>query len=115
MSDPVFTLERGTTPLLLSLPHVGTAIADDLVPALVPRVLALEDTDWHLAEVYDFARQLGASVLVPRYSRYVIDLNRPPENAPMYPGEREAPSNGGASTRISNGMPDPSAQHSKRR
>jgi N-formylglutamate deformylase len=86
MSDPVFTLERGTTPLLLSLPHVGTAIADDLVAELVPRALALEDTDWHLAEVYGFARQLGASVLVPRYSRYVVDLNRPPENAPMYPG-----------------------------
>ena len=86
MSGPVFTLARGSRPLLLSLPHVGTAIADDIVPALVPRALALEDTDWHLAEVYGFAHGLGASVLVPRYSRYVVDLNRPPENAPMYPG-----------------------------
>ena len=86
MSEPVFTLGRGTAPLLVSLPHVGTAIPDDLVPALVPRALALEDTDWHLAEVYGFARELGASVLVPRFSRYLIDLNRPPENAPMYPG-----------------------------
>ncbi len=86
MSEPVFTLSRGTAPLLVSLPHVGTAIPDDLVPALVPRALALEDTDWHLAEVYGFARELGASVLVPHFSRYVIDLNRPPENAPMYPG-----------------------------
>src|SRR4051812_6973299 len=84
--DAVCTLERGTTPLLLSLPHVGTAIPDDLAPALVPRALALEDTDWHLAEVYAFARALGASVLVPRFSRYVVDLNRPPENVPMYPG-----------------------------
>lgn len=86
MSEPVFTLARGTAPLLVSLPHVGTAIPDELVPELVPRALALEDTDWHLAEVYDFARELGASVLVPRLSRYAIDLNRPPENAPMYPG-----------------------------
>jgi len=86
MSDPVFTLERGTQPLLLSLPHVGTAIGDDVIPALAPRALALEDTDWHLAAVYGFAHELGASVLVPRYSRYVVDLNRPPENAPMYPG-----------------------------
>jgi N-formylglutamate deformylase len=68
------------------LPHVGTVIPDDLAAALVPRARALEDTDWHLAEVYSFARSLGASVLVPRFSRYVIDLNRPPENAPMYPG-----------------------------
>jgi len=86
MSDELFTLRRGTAPLLLSLPHVGTAIPDDLAPAFVPRALALEDTDWHLEQVYDFAHELGASVLVPRFSRYVIDLNRPPENAPMYPG-----------------------------
>ncbi len=86
MSEPTFTLTRGTTPLLVSLPHVGTAIPDDVAAALVPRARALEDTDWHLAEVYGFARALGASVLVPRLSRYVIDLNRPPENAPMYPG-----------------------------
>ena len=86
MSESIFTLERGTTPLLLSLPHVGTAIPADIAAALVPRALALEDTDWHLAEVYGFARALGASMLVPRFSRYVIDLNRPPENAPMYPG-----------------------------
>ena len=86
MSEAVFSLERGTAPLLVSLPHVGTAIADDVASALVPRAHALEDTDWHLAEVYGFARELGASLLVPRFSRYVIDLNRPPENAPMYPG-----------------------------
>jgi N-formylglutamate deformylase len=71
---------------VLSLPHVGTAIPADLAAALVPRALVLEDTDWHLAEVYGFARELGASVLVPRFSRYVIDLNRPPENTPMYAG-----------------------------
>jgi N-formylglutamate deformylase len=86
MSDPVFSLRRGTVPLLLSLPHVGTDIPDEIATALVPRALGLEDTDWHLAKVYAFARDLGASVLVPRFSRYVIDLNRPPENAPMYPG-----------------------------
>ncbi|HSC62017.1 MAG TPA: N-formylglutamate deformylase [Caldimonas sp.] len=86
MSEKVFALDRGTAPLLLSLPHIGTAIPDDLVPPLVPRALALEDTDWHLDHVYGFAREVGASVLTPRFSRYVIDLNRPPENAPMYPG-----------------------------
>ena len=82
----VFTLECGTVPLVLSLPHVGTAIPDDLASLFVPRALALEDTDWHLAEVYAFARELGASILVPELSRYVVDLNRPPENTPMYPG-----------------------------
>lgn len=86
MNEPVFTLHRGTRPLLVSLPHVGTVIPPELQPAFVPRALAVEDTDWHLEAVYAFARELGASVIVPRLSRYVIDLNRPPENTPMYAG-----------------------------
>jgi len=48
--------------------------------------LAVEDTDWHLDRLYDFVRERGASLLLPHHSRYVIDLNRPPDNAPMYPG-----------------------------
>jgi N-formylglutamate deformylase len=82
----VFTLHPGSTPLLLSLPHVGTVIPDDQKARYVERALGVEDTDWHLEALYGFARDMGASVLVPRYSRYLVDLNRPPENAPMYPG-----------------------------
>ena len=86
-AEPVFTLHEGTTPLLLSLPHVGTEIPPELRAVMLPRALLLEDTDWNLAEVYAFARELGASILVPRCSRYVIDLNRPPtSNAVMYAG-----------------------------
>jgi N-formylglutamate deformylase len=83
---PVFHLHRGTAPLLVSLPHVGTAIPEALRARLVPRALDVEDTDWHLERLYAFAKTLGASVLVPVHSRYVVDLNRPPENTPMYPG-----------------------------
>lgn len=86
MTDTVFTLHPGTRPLLLSLPHVGTHLPDALRPRLVPRALQVEDTDWHLERLYAFARDMGVSVLVPRHSRYVVDLNRPPENTPMYPG-----------------------------
>ena len=82
----VFTLHRGHTPLLLSLPHVGTDIPDDIAAALVPRALQAEDADRHLERLYGFAVELGASLLVPRFARYVIDLNRPPEDTPMYPG-----------------------------
>jgi N-formylglutamate deformylase len=84
--EDVFTLHRGTRPLLISLPHVGTQIPDDVAARLRPRALAVEDTDWHLDRLYAFARGLGASLLVPRLSRYCIDLNRPPENTPMYAG-----------------------------
>ena len=86
MSEETFTLHRGHSPLLLSLPHAGRHIADEVRRGLVERALEVEDTDWHLDRLYDFAHELGASVLVPRHSRYVIDLNRPPEDAPMYPG-----------------------------
>jgi len=85
-AEQTFTLHRGTRPLLVSLPHVGTLIPDDIRPHLLPRALAVADTDWHLETLYAFARELGASVIVPRYSRYCIDLNRPPENTPMYAG-----------------------------
>ena len=81
-----FTLHRGRAPLLISMPHLGTTIPADLHGAYVPRALATEDTDWHLDLLYDFAAELGASVLTPQVSRYVIDLNRPPDDAPMYPG-----------------------------
>lgn len=86
MTEPVYTLHRGTTPLLVSVPHVGTAIPDALQPRLHPRALQTEDADWHLDRLYAFVRDRGASLIVPRNARYVIDLNRPPENAPMYPG-----------------------------
>ncbi len=86
MSHDTYRLHRGSAPLLLSLPHVGTALPDDLRARLCERALAVEDTDWHLERLYGFARAMGASTLVPQFSRYVVDLNRPPENAPMYPG-----------------------------
>ena len=80
------TLHRGSTPLLISMPHVGTRIPDELRRLYVERALLSEDTDWHLERLYGFARELGASILVPAFSRYVIDLNRPSDNQPMYPG-----------------------------
>lgn len=86
ISPSVFDLHQGDTALLVSLPHVGTLIADELRHACVPRALDVEDTDWHLDQLYGFVRELGASLIVPRHSRFVIDLNRPSENTPMYPG-----------------------------
>ncbi len=80
------TLHRGTTPLVLSLPHVGTQIPEPYRSGFVARAGALEDTDWHLDQLYDFAITLGITVLIPKVSRYVIDLNRPPDDTPMYPG-----------------------------
>lgn len=86
MTEITHTLHRGSGPLLLSLPHIGTWLPSDVRERLLPAALEVPDTDWHLDTLYGFARELGASILMPRASRYLIDLNRPPEDAPMYPG-----------------------------
>ena len=81
------TLHPGTTPLLISMPHVGTQLPADQRSRYTARALEVEDTDWFLDRLYSFASDLGATLLVPRYSRYLVDLNRAPDNAPMYPGQ----------------------------
>lgn len=81
-----FSLHRGSSPLMVSMPHIGTEIPAELHGRYVPRALDVEDADWHLQRLYDWLPALGASVIQPRFSRYVIDLNRPPDDAPMYPG-----------------------------
>jgi len=85
-ASDVYILYRGTRPLVMSVPHCGTELPDDQRHRYVERAFDVEDTDWHLATLFAFVRELGASLIVPRYSRYLIDLNRPRENAPMYPG-----------------------------
>jgi N-formylglutamate deformylase len=83
----VCSLHRGTIPLLVSLPHDGTALPGGLAERMTPEARAVPDTDWFVSRLYDFARELGASVLVPTYSRYVVDLNRPPDDVSLYPGQ----------------------------
>ena len=85
MND-VFTLDQGDGPLLISCPHVGVLLPDALAQRLTPPGRALVDTDWDVDRLYPFARELGATVLRARQSRYVIDLNRDPEGISLYPG-----------------------------
>ena len=87
MTASIFTLHRGTAPLLVSLPHDGIEVPDDIDRRLTPEARKVPDTDWWVSRLYAFAKELGASVLVPRYSRYVIDLNRPPDDVSLYPGQ----------------------------
>ncbi|TAL90749.1 MAG: N-formylglutamate deformylase [Candidimonas sp.] len=84
---PVFTLAQGSIPLLVSIPHLGTRIPDDIARCMTPVAGRYDDTDWHLDRLYGFAKKLGASILQPSCSRYVIDLNRPPDGASLYPGQ----------------------------
>ncbi|KAB8313133.1 N-formylglutamate deformylase [Erwinia endophytica] len=79
-----FEFTQGTLPLLLSIPHAGTALTPEVEQGLSEQAQGLPDTDWHIPQLYDFAREMGASVLVGNYSRFVIDLNRPPNNEALY-------------------------------
>ena len=89
MTNPMdtLTLHRGTAPLLVSLPHDGSEIPPDLAARMTDRAGRAPDTDWHVSRLYAFAKELGASILTPRHSRYVVDLNRPPDDTSLYPGQ----------------------------
>ncbi|ALL69331.1 N-formylglutamate deformylase [Paraburkholderia caribensis MBA4] len=84
---PVFDFKAGTSPVLISIPHLGRIIPDDLRAEYTDVARTVADTDWHLDQLYDFAAQAGAAVLSARVSRYVIDLNRPPSGESLYPGQ----------------------------
>ena len=83
----IFTLHQGTAPLLVSVPHDGTFVPDDIAQRLTPAARRVPDTDWHIARLYAFARELGASMIVPTHSRYVVDLNRSEDDVSLYPGQ----------------------------
>jgi N-formylglutamate deformylase len=86
--EPLYEYLAGDAPLLISFPHSGTYVPPALAQRLRSEVRDLPDTDWFVPELYDFHRELGASVLRATHSRYLVDLNRPPDDAPLYPGQR---------------------------
>ena len=86
-TEPAFRFRQGTRPLLISMPHVGTHVPPALAARFTDEARHVPDTDWHLERLYDFADELGASVLAATHSRYVVDLNRPPDGASLCPGQ----------------------------
>lgn len=85
MSDS-FSLINGHLPVLISMPHNGQEIPDDIAATMTDEALQIRDTDWHKDKLYDFAERRGVYLINPRYSRYVIDLNRNPNGENLYPG-----------------------------
>lgn len=86
MSD-VFDSIAGSLPLLVSVPHDGRDIPDDISGRMTAAGRDIPDTDWHVAELYSFARDIGAPMVVAKYSRYVVDLNRPASDVALYEGQ----------------------------
>lgn len=80
------TLETGTAPVLLNVPHAGIRLPDALREQLRSDALELKDTDWHMDRLAQPCAALGASVMAAHFSRYVVDLNRSAEDTPLYSG-----------------------------
>ncbi len=79
-------VERRDAPLVVSIPHAGIDLLG-FEPAFVDPWLARKDADWRLDALYNFVTTLGATVLRTRLSRSIIDVNRDPSGASLYPGQ----------------------------
>jgi len=72
-------------PIIISVPHAGTFIPEDMKSKMNPKLSdKLDDTDWFIDKLYGFATELGITIIKANYSRWVVDLNRNPENQPLY-------------------------------
>lgn len=86
MSDWL-TIRRGDAPLIVSVPHAGTDIPADVERALVSPWIGCQDADWYVDRLYDFANDHGATIVATSMSRTVVDVNRDPSGASLYPGQ----------------------------
>lgn len=82
-----YTFRSGNAPLLISVPHDGRSVPDDIATRMTEAGKSLPDTDWHVGRLYGFATELGAAMIVANYSRYVVDLNRPADDTTLYEGQ----------------------------
>ena len=87
MSNPYHIIEpKGKKiPFILSVPHCGVEFPSEIIGDYVPEMAqAPDDTDWFVHDLYEFASEMGITIIHAKYSRWVIDLNRDPESAPLY-------------------------------
>lgn len=83
--DDWLHIHRGEAPLVVAFPHGGTGLGG-VEPRFVSPWLARRDADWWIADLYAFVRELGATTIATEVSRSIIDVNRDPSGASLYPG-----------------------------
>jgi N-formylglutamate deformylase len=86
-NNKIFQYSEGTRPILVSMPHNGTQIPQVIEQRMTDSAKRLVDTDWYLDQLYQFAHEQGCYLISPQFHRYVIDLNRPHDDANLYPGQ----------------------------
>lgn len=85
MMDPV-QISSGDSPVVLGQPHGGTFVPQDITEKLNDNGHGLADTDWHITQLYDGLVD-GLTTVSATFHRYVIDANRDPMGASLYPGQ----------------------------
>jgi N-formylglutamate deformylase len=78
---------EGKLPVIISVPHAGTQVPEEMFVRFTKPAKFLPDTDWHVDRLYGFTRKMGVHMLIGTMSRYVIDLNRAPDDTSLYPGK----------------------------
>jgi N-formylglutamate deformylase len=87
MSAEIVSVTRGSSPFILSMPHPGTGVPPEVAAQLNERGQLVEDTDWHMRQLYSFAASFEPTIVEAQLSRFVIDLNRDPAGISLYPGQ----------------------------
>jgi formiminoglutamase len=87
MNPAWLEVRRGGAPLVVSFPHTGADIPAEIEERFASPWLARKDADWWIDRLYDFAGDLGATTLRTAISRSIIDVNRDPSGASLYPGQ----------------------------
>jgi N-formylglutamate deformylase len=82
-----YCFRSGNLPLLVSIPHNGSLIPQEIAAGMTEAGRSSRDTDWYLDQLYDLPETRDANFIIAQQSRYVIDLNRPADNTSLYPGQ----------------------------
>lgn len=77
---------QGNSPIILGLPHTGTHVPSEIFAKLNDRGKGLDDTDWHIHRLYDGLLE-DVTTVRATFHRYVVDANRDPSGASLYPGQ----------------------------
>ncbi|HEY3860206.1 MAG TPA: N-formylglutamate amidohydrolase, partial [Gammaproteobacteria bacterium] len=77
-------------PIVVSIPHTGIYVPESIRAEFASSYIgSLPMTDWYLHHLYDFLPAMGVTTIYGTYSRFVADVNRPPDDKPLYPGRYE--------------------------
>lgn len=82
--NSTYSFHSGNTPLLVNVPHAGIVVPDHISDNFSNAAKVLPDTDWFVDKLYGWVVDFGASFMTATHSRYVIDLNRPPDDSALY-------------------------------